>query len=131
MAGLIIIAMAVLIGIFAYFLGTDTTPNADRQIVEIQARKPGFTQLFIKIKKEKEIHPTGFFSRLLFGAEDKYIADAPGVLGIVHPVPTAGISFDREQRIDHGDPGNTAAGASGVRVARVGLRRTSRPPSSA
>lgn len=72
MAGLIIIAMAVLIGIFAYFLGTDTTPNADRQIVEIQARKPGFTQLFIKIKKEKEIHPTGFFSRLLFGAEDKY-----------------------------------------------------------
>jgi ABC-type dipeptide/oligopeptide/nickel transport systems, permease components len=72
MTGLIIIALSVLIGIFAYFLGTDTTPNADRQIVEIQARKPGFTQLFIKVKKEKEIGRTALFSRLLFGAEDKF-----------------------------------------------------------
>lgn len=72
MAGLIIIALSVLLGIFAYFLGTDTTPNADRQIVEIQARKPGFTQIFIKVKKEKEIGRTPFFSKLLFGAEDKF-----------------------------------------------------------
>jgi peptide/nickel transport system permease protein len=72
MTGLIIIALSVLIGIFAYFLGTDTTPNADRQIVEIQARKHGFTQLFIKVKKEKEIGRTAFFSRLLFGAEGKF-----------------------------------------------------------
>jgi peptide/nickel transport system permease protein len=32
-AGLIIISLAALVGIFAYFLGTDSTPNADRQIV--------------------------------------------------------------------------------------------------
>ena len=73
MAGLYIISLSVLIGIFAYFLGTDPTPNADRQIVEIQARKPGFTQLFLEVKKEKVITSTGFFQRLLFGAEDKYI----------------------------------------------------------
>jgi peptide/nickel transport system permease protein len=70
---LVIICIAVLIGIFAYFIAPDSTPNADRQTVEIQARKPGFRQLFLKVKKEKSIAPAGFFHQLLFGAEDKYI----------------------------------------------------------
>ncbi len=73
MAGLIIISLSVLAGIFAYFLVTDSTPNADRQIVEIMASKPGRTQLFLKVKKEKQISSTGFLQRLLFGAEDKYL----------------------------------------------------------
>ncbi len=73
MAGLIIICLSVLIGIFAYFLGTDSTPNADRQVVEIMASKPGRTQLFLLVKKEKKILSTSFFHRLLFGAEDKYL----------------------------------------------------------
>lgn len=72
MAGLIIITASVLVGIFAYFLGTDSTPNADRQIVEIQARKPGYSQQFILVKKQKVVTSTNIFSRLLFGAEDKY-----------------------------------------------------------
>lgn len=73
MIGLFIILLAVFIGIFGYFLAGDSTPNADRQIVEIQARPPGFKQLFLRVKKEKLIASTSFFSRLLFGAEDKYI----------------------------------------------------------
>lgn len=73
MAGLVIICIAVLIGIFAYYLGVDSTPNADRQIVEIMASKPGHSQLFLKVKKEKQINETGFFKRLLFGAEDRYL----------------------------------------------------------
>ena len=73
MAGLIIISLSVLAGIFAYFLVTDSTPNADRQIVEIMASKPGRTQLFLKVKKEKQISSTGFLQRLLFGAEDQYL----------------------------------------------------------
>ncbi|MEO8961794.1 MAG: ABC transporter permease, partial [Ginsengibacter sp.] len=73
MVGLMIICLSILIGCFAYFLGTDSTPNADRQIVEIQARKPGYTQLLFKVKKERQIPATGFFHRLLFGVEDKYL----------------------------------------------------------
>ncbi|MEO6133942.1 MAG: ABC transporter permease [Ginsengibacter sp.] len=73
MTGLIIICLSVLIGIFAYFLGTDNTPDADRQIVEIQARKPGFSQLFIKLEKKKDVEQTSVFQRLLFGEEDKYL----------------------------------------------------------
>lgn len=73
MTGLIIICICVFMGIFAYFISSDSTPDADRQIVEIQARKPGFKQVFLKVAKQKKISPTGFFNKLLFGAEDKYI----------------------------------------------------------
>lgn len=72
MAGLFVILLSVLTGIFAYYLGTDSSPNADRQIVEIQARKPGFTQQFVRVQKQKQVESTGFFSRLLFGKEDTY-----------------------------------------------------------
>jgi peptide/nickel transport system permease protein len=73
MAGLIIIFISVLVAIFAYYLGTDSTPNADRQVVEIMASKPGYKQLFLRVKKGREISAAGFFNRLLFGAEDKYL----------------------------------------------------------
>ena len=73
MVGLIVICLSILVGIFAYFLGNDPTPNADREIVEIMAAKPGFKQMFLRVKKEKDIEPTRFFKHLLFGKEDKYI----------------------------------------------------------
>jgi len=73
MAGLIIISLAVFVGIFAYFLASDPTPDADREIVEIMAAKPGFKQLFLRVKKEKKISTSGFFQHLLSGAEDKYL----------------------------------------------------------
>ena len=72
-AGLCIICFAVLTAIFAYFISPDPTPNADRQAVEIQARRPGFRQQFLAVKKDRKIEPAGFFKQLLFGKEDKYI----------------------------------------------------------
>src|SRR5690606_20108512 len=73
MAGLIIIFISVLTGIFAYYLGTDSTPNADRQIVEIQARKPGFEQMLLKVPKQKQIEKTSVVEKLLFGEEDEFL----------------------------------------------------------
>ena len=73
MAGMVIIFLAVITGVFAYFIGTDSSPNADRQLVEIQARKPGYSQMLLKVEKRKDIGHTSFFERLLFGAEDKYL----------------------------------------------------------
>src|SRR5438045_9525021 len=72
MLGLVIIFISILTGILAYFIANDSTPNADRQIVEIQAKKPGYKKQFIKIKKEKEIPQTNFFQRLLYGKEDAF-----------------------------------------------------------
>lgn len=71
--GLAIICLSVLLGLFAYVIAADPTPNSDREVVEIAARKPGFKQLFLKVNKEKKIVATPFFARLLFGAEDKYL----------------------------------------------------------
>ena len=72
MAGLCIILLALIIGIFCYLITTDGTPFADRQIVEIQAKKPGFKQLFINIRKEKVVLHTSILNRLLNGEEDQY-----------------------------------------------------------
>jgi peptide/nickel transport system permease protein len=72
MAGLVIIFLSIITGVFAYFIANDTTPNADRQIVEIQAKKPGYKKTFIKVKKEKNIPNTNFFNRLLYGKEDAF-----------------------------------------------------------
>jgi len=68
-----LIAVVFFAGIFAYFITGDPTPNADRQVVEIQARKPGYRQSFLRIRKEKVVRSFGLFHRLLYGVEDKMI----------------------------------------------------------
>lgn len=47
--GLIVIIFAVLLAVFGYVVAPDNSPHADLQTVEIQARKPGYTQQFIRI----------------------------------------------------------------------------------
>ena len=73
MIGLFIICFSVSDWNFCLFYFTDSTPNADRQIVEIQARKPGFKQLFLKLKKKRKFYQLIFLTSLLFGSEDKFI----------------------------------------------------------
>jgi peptide/nickel transport system permease protein len=71
--GLIVIALAVLVAIFAYFITPDSSPYANRQILEIRTEKPGFKQSFLKIKQARNIATTGFFRQLVSGATDKYM----------------------------------------------------------
>jgi ABC-type dipeptide/oligopeptide/nickel transport system permease subunit len=47
--GLIIIILAVFISLSGYLIAPDNSPNADLQTVEIQAKKPGYSQQFLKI----------------------------------------------------------------------------------
>ncbi len=49
MAGLIIICSCFLVAIFGYIIAPDNSHNADLQTVEIQAKQPGYSQLFLKI----------------------------------------------------------------------------------
>ena len=51
--GLLVIFIAVLVSISGYVIAPDGSPNADLQTVEIQAKKPGYTQQFLKIEGEK------------------------------------------------------------------------------
>ena len=70
--GLFVIMAAVLVAVFAYFISPDSSPHANRIILEIGGRNPGFTQDFLKVKKEKVVGPNGLFSQLIFGKEDRY-----------------------------------------------------------
>ncbi len=49
MTGLVIILFCFFTAIFGYLLAPDNSPNADLQTVEIQAKQPGYSQLFLKI----------------------------------------------------------------------------------
>jgi peptide/nickel transport system permease protein len=69
MIGLVMIMMAILIAIFGYFLSPDPSPFANRILLEIGGEKPGYTQQFLQVKKERPIE-TGFFEQLVSGKPD-------------------------------------------------------------
>ena len=66
--GLSIIVLALLTAVFAYILAPDATPDANRIIVEIAAKKPGYKQQFLQVKKD--VGQTSV-SDYFFGREDE------------------------------------------------------------
>ncbi|MFI5156972.1 MAG: ABC transporter permease, partial [Chitinophagales bacterium] len=67
--GLFIIALSLLLALFCYLVAPDHSPYANRMIVEIGGRKPGFTQAFLLIKKDRIDEKSSFFGRLFSGEE--------------------------------------------------------------
>jgi oligopeptide transport system permease protein len=53
MFGLVVIVLAFFLAIFGYLIAPDNSTNADLQTVEIAAKKPGYTQQFLKITEQK------------------------------------------------------------------------------
>jgi ABC-type dipeptide/oligopeptide/nickel transport system permease subunit len=72
MFGLIVVILSVILAIFAYFISPDPSPYANRIILEVARQKPGHRQMFLKVKKEKNVTSPTFFKQLLSGKEDKY-----------------------------------------------------------
>jgi len=71
--GMLVILFSLIIAFFAYYLASDSSPYANRIILELGGERPGFTMSFLRIKKEKEILPVSFFQQLISGKEDPYI----------------------------------------------------------
>ena len=69
--GLCIIILAFIIAILGYAIAPDSTPNADLQTVEIQARKPGYSQLFLKIPDKKN-NNKGWLAAMFSGMQEDY-----------------------------------------------------------
>ena len=69
--GLVIIILALIMAVFAYVIAPDTTPDANRIIVEIAAKKPGYKQQFIKIERDVQTSSSSL-SNFFFGKEDRY-----------------------------------------------------------
>jgi peptide/nickel transport system permease protein len=70
--GLILILVSLLLALFCYFIAPDSSPNANRMIPEIGSRKPGFSTLLLRIKRDKIIPSTNIFTRLLNGTEEAF-----------------------------------------------------------
>ncbi len=70
-AGLIIIMLSAVIAIFGYLIAPDDTPFADLQTVEIQAKKPGYQQVFLKVPQQKSTD-NSWLSRMLNGTVSQY-----------------------------------------------------------
>ena len=62
-----------LLALFAYVIIPDKTPNANRQILEISTKKPGFEVDMLMIPKETPPPPTPFFQFLFNGRPDDCI----------------------------------------------------------
>ena len=69
---MVIIVLALFVALFAYLLAPDGTPNANRMIVEIGGQKPGFSQQFLLLPKERQVEKSSFLTRLLTGSEDRF-----------------------------------------------------------
>jgi ABC-type dipeptide/oligopeptide/nickel transport system permease subunit len=71
MAGLLLILFAVLLAIFGYLIAPDSSPFANRIILEIGGEKPGFTQQFLQVKKSGQQASVSFLSRIAEGKKDE------------------------------------------------------------
>lgn len=72
MGGLVVIALSILTGIFAYFLAPDHTPFANEMVLEVSGQKPGFRINMLVLPKPQPVTDKGFFNRLLYGQESAY-----------------------------------------------------------
>jgi peptide/nickel transport system permease protein len=71
-AGLVVIAFAVFTALFGYLFAPDSSPYANRIILEIGGQKPGFQQSFVLVKKVLQPAQPGLLKQMVYGRPDKY-----------------------------------------------------------
>lgn len=96
MAGLFLIGFALLIAVFGYVVAPDSSPNANRIILEIGGQKPGFSQTFLLVNKQTSSQKSSFTDQLINGR-----ADMLDYVPITHAQAT-GDSIMAQKYIDEG-----------------------------
>ena len=71
MVALFFVLVWALLALFAYLIIPDKTPNANRQLLEISTKKPGFEVDMLMIPKENPPAKTPFLTFLLQGRPDE------------------------------------------------------------
>ena len=70
--GFFAIIIISFITVFGYFIAPDNSPDANKVTIEIQAKKPGYTQQFLKLPLESHYY-TKIFRLLIYGKQDNYL----------------------------------------------------------
>ncbi len=69
-----VVILSILIAALGYLIMPDSTPNANEQILEISAQKPGFTVTILKAPKLEYVDNTGILTKIISGAERNYFS---------------------------------------------------------
>jgi peptide/nickel transport system permease protein len=72
MAGLLFIALTLLVAILGYLVMPDQTPKANNMIIQLSIKKPGAKFMMLRIRKSEPVDTVGFFIRMLFGQPSFY-----------------------------------------------------------
>lgn len=72
LAGLLFIALTLLVAILGYLVMPDQTPRANNMIIQLSIKKPGAKFTMLRIRKSEPVDTVGFFSRMLFGQPSFY-----------------------------------------------------------
>lgn len=70
--GMIVIILSFFVALFAHLIAPDSSPNANRMIVEIGGKTPGFTQQFYKYPRQQTFNNINIFERIISGREDRF-----------------------------------------------------------
>lgn len=70
--GMLVIVLWCVVAVFAYFVGVDGSPNANRIIVEIGGAKPGFRQQFLQLPKQETVAIQSFADVLVHGRHEQF-----------------------------------------------------------
>lgn len=73
MVGLVVIIFSLLMALSAYWIAPDASPQANRMIVEIAGRKPGFHLKFLLQDKHPAPEPVSILQRTLHGIPDEQV----------------------------------------------------------
>jgi ABC-type dipeptide/oligopeptide/nickel transport system permease subunit len=71
-AGLIVIGLAIFTALFGYWIAPDSSPFANRIILEIGGQRPGFQQSFVLVKKALQPRQPGLLGQLVYGRPDQF-----------------------------------------------------------
>ncbi len=70
--GSLVIILAIVLAVLGPIITPDGSPNANRQMVELAAKKPGSSFTFLKIPKAL-VEEQSFFDQLFFGKNEAYL----------------------------------------------------------
>lgn len=71
-AALSMVLLAVFLAAFAYVFIPDKSPDANRQLLEISTRKPGFKVQMLRVPKENPPPKTSFLNQMFFGKAEVF-----------------------------------------------------------
>ncbi len=72
LGGLFFILLIVAIAILGYLITPDKSPFANTQLLEIAAKKPGFSCTMLKVRKNEKENNRGFLYTMLMGRNNRY-----------------------------------------------------------